>query len=164
MKRFLLAAALALAASAAFAGGSHDTKLPPRGEPAPPPFPTIDNRADASATAGAASDAWVVGPSVSADSRYYVFPGPVAATPLPANLCPQNDSLAWSFGWNLVSYATSTVRTDMACLERVAEWMRATARPLPVLQGPAQPPAACKPVAAPRKAHAKPAARPRTGC
>ena len=58
----------------------------------------------------------------------YVFPAPVYATPLPANLCPKGDSLAWSIGWNFFSYATSSTRTEMECLDK---WLEANRRPAP---------------------------------
>jgi len=55
----------------------------------------------------------------------YVFPAPVHAAPLPANLCPKGDSLSWSIGWNFFSWASSTTRTELECLEKVLVVVRA---------------------------------------
>lgn len=57
-------------------------------------------------------------------SRTYVAPAPSYATPLPGNLCPLGNSVAWSVGWNFFSYASSSVRTELECLERVLATLR----------------------------------------
>jgi hypothetical protein len=64
------------------------------------------------------------------NSRTYVAPAPVYATPLPANLCPLGDSVAFSIGWNFFSYAKSSVRTEIECLEKVL----AVLKPAPVVE------------------------------
>lgn len=64
----------------------------------------------------------------------YVLPAPAAAAPLPAGMCPQGDSSAYSVLWGLVSWATSTTRTEMACLDKVLAVMRETApKPVPAV-------------------------------
>lgn len=65
--------------------------------------------------------------AVTDSSRYgmYVFPAPVSAAPLPANLCPKGDSLSWSVGWNFFSWASSSTRTELECLEKVLAVVRA---------------------------------------
>lgn len=49
---------------------------------------------------------------------------PSAAAALPSGMCPQGDSLAWSVGWNFVSYASSKTRTEMECLDKVLAAIR----------------------------------------
>jgi hypothetical protein len=69
-------------------------------------------------------------------SRMYVFPGVALGGPsLPAGLCPMNDRVAWGVAWNFFWIDTSTVRTDMQCLEAMLSVMRMTA-PKPVLLPP----------------------------
>ncbi len=64
----------------------------------------------------------------------YVLPAPAAAAPLPAGMCPQGDSSAYSVLWGLVSWANSTTRTEMACLDKVLTVLRETApKPLPAV-------------------------------
>lgn len=64
----------------------------------------------------------------------YVLPAPAAAAPLPAGMCPQGDSSAYSVLWGLVSWATSTTRTEMACLDKVLAVLRETApKPVPAV-------------------------------
>jgi hypothetical protein len=86
----------------------------------------------------------------SSRSSMYVFPAPVYATPLPSNLCPKGDSLAWSIGWNFFSYATSSTRTEMECLERWVEVNRVRVeyppvKPISFLADAPMPPAPAKP-------------------
>ena len=69
-------------------------------------------------------------------SRMYVFPGVALGGPaLPSGLCPMNDRLAWGILWNAFWIDTSTVRTDMQCLEAMLGVMRMTA-PKPVVLQP----------------------------
>lgn len=64
----------------------------------------------------------------------YVLPAPATAAPLPAGMCPQGDSSAYSVLWGLVSWATSTTRTEMACLDKVLAVLRETApKPAPAV-------------------------------
>lgn len=87
----------------------------------------------------------------------YVLPAPVNAAPLPAGLCPQGDSISWSFGWNFISYAKSQTRTELDCLDRVLNAWREAPR-MQVVQQPYIPPTpepAPKPVQEPAKATAK---------
>lgn len=65
--------------------------------------------------------------SLSDNSRAntYVFPAPVSAAPLPGTICPKGDSVSWSIGWNFFSYARSSTRTELECLERYAELFKA---------------------------------------
>jgi len=62
-------------------------------------------------------------------SNMYVFPGPGMAAPLPANLCPQGDSVSWGIIWNFFWYSSSSTRTEMACLEKVLDVIKANQKP-----------------------------------
>jgi len=87
----------------------------------------------------------------------YVLPAPVNAAPLPPGMCPQGDSLSWSIGWNFFSYAHSSTRTELDCLDRVLASVKA-APTMHVIQAPTLPPAASAPpasVAAPAGAPTK---------
>jgi hypothetical protein len=66
-------------------------------------------------------------------SNLYILPGPVSSTPLPPMFCPKGDSLAWSIGWNFFSYAVSTTRTELECLEKYVEVAKAL-NPAPVTE------------------------------
>lgn len=67
-------------------------------------------------------------------SNTYVFPAPVSAAPLPGTICPKGDSISWSIGWNFFSYARSSTRTELECLERYAELFKAkNAQQAPVM-------------------------------
>jgi len=64
----------------------------------------------------------------------YVLPAPAAAAPLPAGMCPQGDSSAYSVLWGLVSWASSTTRTEMVCLDKVLAVLKETApKPVPAV-------------------------------
>ena len=64
----------------------------------------------------------------------YVLPAPAAAAPLPAGMCPQGDSSAYSVLWGLVSWASSTTRTEMACLDKVLAVLKETVpKPVPAV-------------------------------
>lgn len=133
MKKSLLTIAL-MTAMAAYA-----TNKPTPSNPTTPV--TVTAGAAANAAANSVSDS-----AASADAsnslsntfgrqNLYVFPAPVNAAPLPANLCPQGDSLSWSIGWNFFSYAKSSTRTEMDCLDKVLATIKATSTPVvqPVL-------------------------------
>jgi hypothetical protein len=64
--------------------------------------------------------------SDSSRSNYYAFPAPVAAAPLPPTNCPKGDSMAWSIGWNFFSYSRSSTRTELECLDRWLEFVKAS--------------------------------------
>lgn len=131
MKKTLLVIAL-MASMAANATGSHT--------PSNPTTP-IDvssgsvSGATSSSTSGARSGSNSSLNNAFDGSNLYVFPAPVNAAPLPANLCPQGDSLSWSIGWNFFSYAKSSTRTEMDCLDKVLATIKATSMPVvqPVL-------------------------------
>lgn len=64
----------------------------------------------------------------------YVLPAPATAAPLPAGLCPQGDSEAWSFGFGFLSWSRSSTRTEMICLDKVLAVLRETApKPVPAV-------------------------------
>ena len=49
-------------------------------------------------------------------------------------MCPQGDSSAYSVLWGLVSWATSSTRTEAACLDKVLAVLRETApKPVPAV-------------------------------
>lgn len=127
----------------------------PTPQPVTPPAPststnTLNNSSDASANAaagaaaGAQAGASATGGNSTANggsggsmsyesfskSNMYVLPAPVNAAPLPPGLCPQGDSLSWSIGWNFFSYARSSTRTELDCLDRVL----ASIKPVPMAQ------------------------------
>ena len=135
MKKSLLAIAL-MTAMAAYATNK------PTPTPTNPTTPvTVTAGAAASAAANSASDSAATADASNSLSNtfgrqnLYVFPAPVNAAPLPANLCPQGDSLSWSIGWNFFSYAKSSTRTEMDCLDKVLATIKATSTPVvqPVL-------------------------------
>lgn len=122
MKKTLFAMA-ALFATAAYATGNHT--------PSNPTTPinvgaSSTSKADANSSAAASNSL----SNAFDGSNLYVFPAPVMAAPLPANLCPQGDSLSWSIGWNFFSYAKSSTRTEMECLDKVLATIKATAVPV----------------------------------
>lgn len=144
MKSILIATILAALAATAHATGT----------PTPPVATSPAAEANATAQAAAAAHASAVGmggaggaggaggnattgpisastgsSSVTDASRLYVLPPPAAAAPLPATTCPKGDSESWSIGWGFVSFAKSTTRTELECLERVVALMRASAPP-----------------------------------
>jgi len=125
MKKSLLAIAL-LAATAAYA-----TNKPTPTNPTTPITVTAGAQAQAGAQSDSNADASNSLSNTFGRQNLYVFPAPVNAAPLPANLCPQGDSISWSIGWNFISYAKSTTRTEMQCLEMVLTSIKAAA---PVIQ------------------------------
>jgi len=158
--RILAAALLALASTGAFAttcknGGTNwPTCTPPVTHPGPPSTlnvspsssststssagSTSSARADSSAslsgTLTATGGAAGAGGSASFEDwsrqNMYVLPAPVQAAPLPPGLCPQGDSMSIGILWNLFSYARSSTRSEMECLDKVL----AAIKPAPVVQ------------------------------
>lgn len=61
------------------------------------------------------------------NTQMYVLPAPVSAANLPAFNCPLGDSVSFSVGWNFFSYARSSIRTEMECLDRTLAVMKAVA-------------------------------------
>lgn len=100
-----------------------------------------------------------------ADSNFYVLPAPVSAAVLPPGMCPKGDSLSWSIGWNFFSYARSSTRSELECLEKVAEILKAhriePARlaPEPLVSQPPTEPAIAAPSPVPAPAPAASAAK-----
>jgi hypothetical protein len=132
MKRTLAVALLATlcAATSAFATGK-----PPAQPPATPPAAVpVSATAQAAAAAGSVSGAAATngGIDYKADGNFYVMPAPVAAAPLPAGLCPQGDSVSFGILWNMFSYARSSTRTEMECLDKVLAVVKAQT-PAPVV-------------------------------
>ena len=149
MKRIITLAALALCALSASAttcknGGSNWPTCTPPSAPAPTPStynvsPTSSSSSisgavsSSSAQAGATSSlsgtltaaggAGGAGGSLSFDEfgrqNLYVLPAPVQAAPLPPGLCPQGDSMSIGILFNLFSFATSSTRSEMECLDKV---------------------------------------------
>lgn len=58
----------------------------------------------------------------------YALAAPAAAAPLPSGLCPKGDSESFSIIWGLVSWAKSSTRTEMECLDKVLAMLGATAQ------------------------------------
>lgn len=159
--RILAAALLALASTGAFAttcknGGTNwPTCTPPVTHPGPPSTlnvspsssststssagSTSSARADSSAslsgTLTATGGAAGAGGSASFEDwsrqNMYVLPAPVQAAPLPPGLCPQGDSMSIGILWNLFSYARSSTRSEMECLDKVLAAIKPVA---PVVQ------------------------------
>lgn len=115
---------------------------------------TLNSSSEANASAQAGASASVSGSSSAVGgsggsmsyeefsrSNMYVLPAPVHAAPLPPGLCPQGDSVSWSFGWNFISFARSSTRTELECLDRVLAAIK-TAPTTQVIQAPPLPPAA----------------------
>lgn len=119
---------LAVCTTAAFATGK-----PPATPPAATPSSAMAE-ATAAATSASTSGATATngGIDYKADSNFYAMPAPVAAAPLPAGLCPQGDSVSFGILWNMFSYARSSTRTEMECLEKVLAVVKAQT-PAPVV-------------------------------
>ena len=130
---------------------AHATGKPETVTPAPSSSTTSSSSATAASQAKAAIDLSLAnsatggagglggaggnaaGGSVS-QGHTYVLPAPAAAAPLPAGMCPQGDSSAYSVLWGLVSWANSTTRTEMACLDKVLAVLKETApKPVPAV-------------------------------
>lgn len=160
MKRTLTLAALALCALSASAttcknGGTNWPTCTPPSTPAPTPStlnvsPSSSSSSisssvsSSSAQAGATSSlsgtltaaggAGGSGGSLSFDEfgrqNLYVLPAPVQAAALPPGLCPQGDSISVGILWNLFSFAKSSTRSEMECLDKVL----AAIKPAPAVQ------------------------------
>ena len=125
--KLLTAALFAVCTTSAFATGK-----PPAQPPATPPAAVpVSATAQAAAMAGSVSGATASngGIDYKADGNFYVMPAPVAAAPLPAGLCPQGDSMSIGILWNMFSYARSSTRTEMECLEKVLAVVKAQTPP-----------------------------------
>lgn len=128
--KLLTAALFAVCTTSAFATGK-----PPAQPPATPPAAVpVSATAQAAAAAGSVSGAAATngGIDYKADGNFYVMPAPVAAAPLPAGLCPQGDSVSFGVLWNMFSYARSSTRTEMECLDKVLAVVKAQT-PAPVV-------------------------------
>lgn len=133
-------AAILLSLSAHATDKQHPPKPQPRPEVTHNP---VQVSTGSMATAGSSSWSNAGGGSASAaggsvtsayeSGNFYMLPAPVMAAPLPANLCPQGDSLAWSIGWNFFSYSRSSTRTELECLEKVLTIIRAQQPAMPTL-------------------------------
>ena len=148
------------AATSAYATGKPPV-TPPTPAPVVPTTAAASADALATATAASTSSATATGAGVNwaADSNFYAMPAPVAAAPLPAGLCPQGDSMSVGILWNMFSYARSSTRTEMECLEKVLAVVRAQTPPTVVYRlndGVTAEPVMCPPLKPPAK---KPAAK-----
>ena len=154
--KLLTAALLAACATSAFATGKPPTPAPTPTPAAVPVSATAQAAAAAAATAGAVSGATASngGIDYKADGNFYVMPAPVAAAPLPAGLCPQGDSMSIGILWNMFSYARSSTRTEMECLEKVLAVVKAQTPPPVVYRlndGVTAEPVMCPPLKPPAK-------------
>lgn len=146
--KLLTAALFAVCTTSAFATGK-----PPATPPAAVP---VSATAQAAAAAGSVSGAAATngGIDYKADGNFYVMPAPVAAAPLPAGLCPQGDSMSIGILWNMFSYARSSTRTEMECLEKVLAVVKAQTPPQVVYRlndGVTAEPVMCPPLKPPAK-------------
>lgn len=156
MKTFIAAVMFVTlcAATSAFATGKPPTPAP---TPAPPPAAVpVSATAQAAAAVGAVSGATASngGIDYKADGNFYVMPAPVAAAPLPTGLCPQGDSVSFGILWNMFSYARSSTRTEMECLEKVLAVVKAQTPPPVVYRlndGVTAEPVMCPPLKPPAK-------------
>ena len=150
--KLLTAALFAVCTASAFATGK-----PPAQPPATPPAAVpVSATAQAAAMAGSVSGATASngGIDYKADGNFYVMPAPVAAAPLPAGLCPQGDSMSIGILWNMFSYARSSTRTEMECLEKVLAVVKAQTPPPVVYRlndGVTAEPVMCPPLKPPAK-------------
>lgn len=111
------------------------------GKPWVDPASSVANSA-ASATAGAkagASSAIDLSLMNAPTQSYrggesYALAAPAAAAPLPSGLCPKGDSESFSIIWGLVSWAKSSTRTEMECLDKVLAMLRDTSPKYAVAQ------------------------------
>lgn len=159
--KLLTAALLAACATSAFATGKPPVTPPTPAPAAVPVSATAEAAAQAAAAAGSVSGAAAIngGIDYKADGNFYVMPAPVAAAPLPAGLCPQGDSVSFGILWNMFSYARSSTRTEMECLDKVLAVVKAQTPPQVVYRlndGVTAEPVMCPPLKPPAK---KPAAK-----
>ncbi len=123
---------------------AHATNNKPPPAPAPPPHSSSSSQSAAMSQASAAGYATGgdasggAGGSGQASSNFndnsrgggfYVLPAAGAAAPLPGTICPKGDSQAWGIGWNFFWTSTSSTRTELECLDRMLEIMRAQRTP-----------------------------------
>lgn len=167
-----IASLMLLASSAAFATGNH----PPKPDPSKPVTATADSSSASTSAAKANSDssstssaAGGVGQGIgsvdyySGGGRAYSIFSAGVATPLPATTCPKGDSQYFQLLFGVVTWATSTTRTEMECLDKVLAAMRTRPMPAPAvlpLDG------ALHPAALPSQSEqqkASPAAKPKNG-
>jgi hypothetical protein len=59
------------------------------------------------------------GGNVSDSSNFYVLPGPVAGSNLPASICQTSQYRHFSIGWNFLSTANGDSHTDHECLNMI---------------------------------------------
>mgnify|MGYP006053591267 FL=1 len=154
--KLLTAALLAACATSAFATGKPPVTPPTPAPAVAPVSATAQAAATAAATAGSVSGATASngGIDYKADGNFYVMPAPVAAAPLPAGLCPQGDSVSFGILWNMFSYARSSTRTEMECLEKVLAVVKAQTPPPVVYRlndGGTAEPVMCPPLKPPAK-------------
>lgn len=154
--KLLTAALLAACATSAFATGKPPVTPPTPAPAAVPVSATAEAAAQAAAAAGSVSGAAAIngGIDYKADGNFYVMPAPVAAAPLPAGLCPQGDSMSIGILWNMFSYARSSTRTEMECLEKVLAVVKAQTPPQVVYRlndGVTAEPVMCPPLKPPAK-------------
>ncbi len=154
--KLLTAALLAACATSAFATGKPPVTPPTPAPAAVPVSATAEAAAQAAAAAGSVSGAAAIngGIDYKADGNFYVMPAPVAAAPLPAGLCPQGDSMSIGILWNMFSYARSSTRTEMECLEKVLAVVKAQTPPPVVYRlndGVTAEPVMCPPLKPPAK-------------
>lgn len=154
--KLLTAALLAACATSAFATGKPPVTPPTPAPAAVPVSATAEAAAQAAAAAGSVSGAAAIngGIDYKADGNFYVMPAPVAAAPLPAGLCPQGDSVSFGILWNMFSYARSSTRTEMECLEKVLAVVKAQTPPQVVYRlndGVTAEPVMCPPLKPPAK-------------
>ena len=154
--KLLTAALLAACATSAFATGKPPVTPPTPAPAVAPVSATAQAAATAAATAGSVSGATASngGIDYKADGNFYVMPAPVAAAPLPAGLCPQGDSMSIGILWNMFSYARSSTRTEMECLEKVLAVVKAQTPPQVVYRlndGVTAEPVMCPPLKPPAK-------------
>ncbi len=154
--KLLTAALLAACATSAFATGKPPVTPPTPAPAAVPVSATAEAAAQAAAAAGSVSGAAAIngGIDYKADGNFYVMPAPVAAAPLPAGLCPQGDSVSFGILWNMFSYARSSTRTEMECLDKVLAVVKAQTPPPVVYRlndGVTAEPVMCPPLKPPAK-------------
>lgn len=154
--KLLTAALLAACATSAFATGKPPVTPPTPAPAAVPVSATAEAAAQAAAAAGSVSGAAAIngGIDYKADGNFYVMPAPVAAAPLPTGLCPQGDSVSFGILWNMFSYARSSTRTEMECLEKVLAVVKAQTPPQVVYRlndGVTAEPVMCPPLKPPAK-------------
>ena len=121
----LVMIAITLLLLAPFAAGA-------TGYPQPKPNTPMDISLFNNPVTGSSSYSNATGSGGSSSSgNTYLLPAPAAAAPLPSGLCPQGDSESWSVIWGFVSFAKSSMRTEMACLDKLIAYGKET-QPKPV--------------------------------